>query len=92
MNNVQSLRHTVWECKYHVIWIPKYRRKALYRELRRHLGEVIRDLARQEGEQSGGGSSEGGSRAYADFNSSQVCGFPSGWIHQGEARNSHSPE
>ena len=47
MNNVQSLRHTVWECKYHVIWIPKYRRKALYRELRRHLGEVIRDLARQ---------------------------------------------
>ena len=47
MNNVRSLRHTVWECKYHVIWIPKYRRKAVYRELRRHLGEVIRDLARQ---------------------------------------------
>ena len=47
MNDLQSLRHTVWECKYHVIWIPKYRRKSLYRELRRHLGEVIRDLARQ---------------------------------------------
>ncbi len=47
MNDRQSLRHTVWECKYHVVWIPKYRRKALYLELRRHLGEVIRDLAHQ---------------------------------------------
>jgi len=45
MNDTQSLRHTVWECKYHVVWIPKYRRKTLYQELRRHLGEVIRDLA-----------------------------------------------
>ena len=47
MNNVQSLRHTVWECKYHVVWVPKYRRKSLYEELRRYLGEVFRDLARQ---------------------------------------------
>ncbi len=47
MNDRQSLRQTVWECKYHVIWIPKYRRKALYLELRRHLGEVMRDLAQQ---------------------------------------------
>jgi len=37
MNDAKSLRHTVWECKYHVVWIPKYRRKALYVELRRHL-------------------------------------------------------
>lgn len=47
MHDLQSLRHTVWECKYHVIWILKYRRKTLYLELRRHLGEVIRDLAQQ---------------------------------------------
>ena len=47
MNDRQSIRHTVWECKYHVVWIPKYRRKTLYRELRQHLGEVIRDLAQQ---------------------------------------------
>ncbi len=38
MNDIQSLRHTVWECKYHVVWIPKYRRKTLYGELRRYLG------------------------------------------------------
>ena len=48
---VQSLRHTRWECKYHVVWIPKCRKKALFVELRKHLGEVFRDLAlRKESE------------------------------------------
>ena len=48
MNNVNSLSHSKWECKYHVVWIPKCRRKALYGHLRVHLGEVFRDLARQK--------------------------------------------
>ena len=47
MRGIQSLRHTRWECKYHVVFIPKYRRKAIYGELRRHLGKVFRELARQ---------------------------------------------
>lgn len=47
MNNVQSLSHTVWDCKYHIVWIPKCRRKVLYGRIRKHLGEVIRELARQ---------------------------------------------
>jgi putative transposase len=47
MDDIESLAHTRWECKYHVVWIPKYRRKALYGELRRHLGPVLRDLAQQ---------------------------------------------
>ncbi len=47
LNNVQSLRHTVWECKYHVVWIPKYRRKVLYGELKQYLGDVFHELARQ---------------------------------------------
>ena len=47
MNNYQSLSHTRWECKYHVVFIPKYRRKALYGELRKHLGEMFHELARQ---------------------------------------------
>ncbi len=42
-----SLSHTKWECKYHIVFIPKYRRKALYGDLRRYLGEVFRELARQ---------------------------------------------
>jgi putative transposase len=48
MDVVESLSHTKWECKYHVVFIPKYRRRALYEELRRHLGEVFKQLARQK--------------------------------------------
>lgn len=40
-----TLNHTKWECKYHIVFIPKCRRKVLYGELRRHLGEVFRSLA-----------------------------------------------
>ena len=47
MDEYQSLSHTVWDCKYHVVWIPKCRRKVLYDELRRNLGQVFRELARQ---------------------------------------------
>ncbi len=47
MDDIESLAHAKWECKYHVVWIPKYRRKALYGELRKHLGPVLRELARQ---------------------------------------------
>ena len=45
MDELESLSHTKWECKYHVVFIPKCRRKTLYGELRRHLGEV-RHLSR----------------------------------------------
>lgn len=48
MNDQQSLSHTRWECKYHIVFIPKYRRKAIYKELRIHLGEIFRSLARQK--------------------------------------------
>ena len=48
MNDIQCLSHTKWECKYHVVWIPKYRRKVLYGELRKNLGEMLHDLARQK--------------------------------------------
>ena len=48
MDKAESLSHTRWECKYHVVFIPKYRRKALYVELRRHLGEVFRKLAERK--------------------------------------------
>ena len=48
MDVYESLSHTKWECKYHVVFIPKYRRKTLYGELRQHLGEVFRNLAKQK--------------------------------------------
>ena len=44
----QSLKHTVWECKYHIVWIPKYRKKAIYKNLRKYIGKILRDLAQQK--------------------------------------------
>jgi len=48
MDKFESLSHSEWDCKYHVIFIPKRRRRTLYGELRKHLGEVFRKLAAQK--------------------------------------------
>ena len=48
MDDYESLSHSKWECKYHVVFIPKCRRKTLYGELRQHLGDVFRRLAMQK--------------------------------------------
>ena len=47
MSNYRSLNHTKWECKYHVVFIPKYRKKRIYGGIRRSLGRVFRRLAEQ---------------------------------------------
>jgi putative transposase len=48
MDDAETLAHTTWECKYHVVFIPKYPRKLLYGQLRRELGQVFRRLAEQK--------------------------------------------
>ncbi|MBI3729468.1 MAG: IS200/IS605 family transposase [Burkholderiales bacterium] len=48
MDDEKSLNHTVWECKYHVVWIPKCRRKLLYGKLRQYLVEILKELASQK--------------------------------------------
>ena len=48
MQTYETLKHTTWECKYHVVFIPKYRKKVLYGQIRRELGAVFRDLVRQK--------------------------------------------
>jgi len=47
MRDWQSLSHVKWECKYHIVWVPKYRKKVLYGKVRRRTGEIIRELCRQ---------------------------------------------
>ena len=47
MDDKESLNHTKWECKYHIVFIPKCRRKKLYQQLRQDLGEVFRELAQR---------------------------------------------
>ncbi len=49
MKDWQSQAHVKWECKYHVVILPKYRRKVLYERVRRGVGHILRDLCRQKG-------------------------------------------
>ena len=48
MKDWQSQAHVKWECKYHVVILPKYRKKALYGRLRQEIGKILRDLCRQK--------------------------------------------
>lgn len=48
MNDVSRVRPSVWECTYHLVWLPKCRRKVLYGQLRRELGAVSHELAQQK--------------------------------------------
>ena len=48
MERYESLHHTKWECKYHVVWIPKWRKRVLYGQLRKELGQILRGLAMQK--------------------------------------------
>ena len=49
MHEWQSLSHVRWDCKYHVVIIPKFRKKVLYGRLRRQVGAILRELCRQRG-------------------------------------------
>ena len=49
MEKFESLSHVRWECKYHIVFIPKYRRKVMYGKLRSAIGRILRDLCQQKG-------------------------------------------
>ena len=85
MDDYESLSHSKWECKYHVVFIPKCRRKTLYGELRQHLGEVFQ-IGNAEGVQGRRGASDAGSCSHDDFDPTQICGVASDRVHQGQER------
>jgi len=49
MKDYKSLSHTRWDCKYHIVFIPKKRKKVIYGDLRKYLGEIFHELAKQKG-------------------------------------------
>ena len=49
MNDKKSLSHTQWNCKYHVVFAPKYRRQVFYGEKKRAIGEILRKLCEWKG-------------------------------------------
>ena len=60
MNDTNSLAHTKWNCKYHIVFAPKYRRKVFFGEKRREIGKILRQLCEwKKGEYRRGGSMSG---------------------------------
>ena len=49
LNDINSLSHTKWNCKYHIVFAPKYRRKVFYREKRVEIGKILRQLCEWRG-------------------------------------------
>ena len=49
MNDFESLAHVRWECKYHIVFIPKYRKKVIFGKVRTSIGQILRDLCDQKG-------------------------------------------
>jgi len=48
-SNINSLVHTKWNCKYHIVFAPKYRRQVLYRKIKRDIGVILRQLCERKG-------------------------------------------
>ncbi len=49
MNDIHSLAHSKWNCKYHIVFAPKYRRKAMFGEKGREIGAILRELCKWKG-------------------------------------------
>jgi putative transposase len=60
MRDWQSQSHVRWYCKYHIVFVPKYRRRVIYGQLRRSIGRIIRELCQQQGVELGVRWSKGG--------------------------------
>ena len=84
MDQLESLSHSVWECKYHVSFIPKCRRRVLYEGLRQHLGEVFRRLAEQKESRVLEGHLMADHVQMLLSIPPNVCGVGSGGLHQGQ--------
>jgi putative transposase len=75
MRDYKSLAHARWDCKYHIVFIPKKRRKIKFGTLRKHLGEIFHELAQQKGVVIEEGALNEGSRPYVFEHTSKVSSF-----------------
>ena len=49
MNDINSLAHSKWRCKYHIVFAPKYRRQAIYGKIKADIGKILRELTERKG-------------------------------------------
>ena len=87
MGDYGNLAHSRWDCKYHVVFIPKYRKNQLFGQIRSYLGPVFHELAQQKESKILEGAHDGRSRTYVHFDSTEVLGGAGDRIQQGEERH-----
>ena len=87
MDEPASLSHTKWECKYHVIFIPKRRREDVVCGAAQTPGGVVSQISFAKGKPDRRRSPYARSRAYVDFDPTEIRGVTGGWIHQGKERD-----
>src|SRR5262249_19719849 len=82
--STENLRHTRWECKYHVVFIPKYRKRSIYGWVRRGIRADHSGFSSAERERSGGGASDGRPCSHAVVDTTEVLGLRGGGVYQGQ--------
>ena len=65
MNDINSLSHTKWNCKYHIVFAPKYRRRVFYKGKKEAIGKILRQLCEWKGVKNSGSRGVSGSHPYA---------------------------
>jgi hypothetical protein len=90
--STNNLRHTRWECKYQVVFIPKYCKKSIYGVGKKRVRADNLGFSPAEGERSGGGACDGQPCAYAVIDTTEVLGLRGGGVYQGQECHRDSSE
>jgi hypothetical protein len=92
VDGCESLSHTKWDCKYHVVFIPKYRRKGAVREAETVPGRCVPQVGFAEGKPDRGRPPDAGSWAHDDIDPAEIRSFAGGRFHKGQERDPLGPE
>ena len=87
MDQFESLNHTKWDCKYHVVFIPKYRRKAPVRRSEATPRSGIPATGRAEGKPRRRRAFDARPRSHVVGDTAEICGQSGGWLHQRQERD-----
>ena len=83
-NDLNKLSHTTWNCKYHIVLAPKYRRQVFYREKRVEIGKILRKLCEWKGGRDNRGGSMPGPYPYVVINTPEIQRRECNGVHKGE--------
>ena len=87
LNDIHSLSHTKWNCKYHIVFAPKYRRKVFYKEKRVAVGKILRQLCEWKGGEYHRSRGVPRPRTHAGRDPAEICDIKFYGILEGEKQH-----